>query len=72
MALEGTDTAAADLKLTGYVFMVIAAWFICGIASQPFLKALEDESPPTPMHVIILLVMGWFFLFLGHYKSRKR
>jgi len=71
MALEGTSTAAADLKLAGYVFMLIAAWFTCGIASQPFLKALEETSPSTPIHVIILLVLGWFFLFLGHSKSRK-
>jgi hypothetical protein len=69
MALEGA-TAAADLKLAGYVFMLIAAWFTCGIASQPFLKALEEQSPSTPIHVMILLVLGWFFLFLGHYKSR--
>jgi hypothetical protein len=72
MALEGTSTAAANLKLAGYVFMLIAAWFICGLASQPFLKALEDEAPTSPIHVIILLVLGWFFLFLGHYKSRKQ
>ena len=71
MALEGAFTAA-DLKLTGYVFMLIAAWFTCGIASQPFLKALDEQSPSTPIHVIILLVLGWFFLFLGHYKSRKQ
>lgn len=72
MALEGASTAAADLKLAGYVFMLIAAWFICGVASQPFLKALEGEAPSSPIHVIILLVLGWFFLFLSHYKSRKQ
>ena len=72
MALEGASTAAANLKLAGYMFMLIAAWFICGIASQPFLKALEDEAPSSPIHVIILLVLGWFFLFLSHYKSRKQ
>ncbi len=72
MALKETSFAAANLKLAGYVFMLIAAWFICGIASQPFLKALEGEAPTTPIHVIIFLVLGWFFLFLGHYKSRKQ
>jgi len=72
MALKETSTTAADLKLAGYVFMLIAAWFICGVASQPFLKALEGEAPATPIHVIIFLVLGWFFLFLGHYKSRKQ
>ena len=28
MALKGSSTTAADFKLVGYVFMLIAAWFI--------------------------------------------
>jgi len=72
IALKGSSTTAADLKLVGHVFMLIAAWFVCGIASQPFLKALEGEAPSSPIHVIIFLVLGWLFLFLGHYKSRKQ
>jgi len=70
MALKGSSTTAADLKLVGYVFMLIGAWFVCGIASQPFLKALEGVTPGSPVHVIVFLVLGWLFLFLGHYKSR--
>jgi len=72
MALKGAPTAVADLKLVGYVFMLIAAWFICGIAGQPFLKAFEGEAATTPIHVMIFLVLGWLFLFLSHYKSRKQ
>ena len=72
MALQGSSTAAADFKLVGYVFMLIAAWYVCGIASQPFLKAFEGEAPGTPIHVMIFLVLGWLFLFLSHYKSRKQ
>jgi hypothetical protein len=72
MALKETPTTAADLKMVGYVFMLIAAWFICGIAGQPFLKAFEGEAANTPIHVMIFLVLGWFFLFLSHYKSRKQ
>ncbi len=71
VALKGAPATAAVLKLVGYVFMLIAAWFICGIASIPFLKALENEPPATPLHVMIFLVLGWLFLFLGHYKSRQ-
>jgi hypothetical protein len=70
MALKGSSTAAADLKLFGYVFMVIAAWFTCGIGSQPFLKSFDAEGPGNPMTVMIFLVLGWFFLFLSHYLSR--
>jgi hypothetical protein len=72
LALKGASTTAIDLKLVGYVFMLIAAWFICGIASQPFLNAFEGEAPSTPIHVMIFLVLGWLFLFLGHRKSLKQ
>jgi hypothetical protein len=72
MAMKETSTTASDLKLAGYMFMLIAAWFICGIASQPFMKALKGETPSSPMHVLIFLVLGWLFLFLGHYKSRQQ
>jgi hypothetical protein len=70
MAIKDGHTTAADLKMVGYVFMLIAAWFICGIASQPYLKALDEVSLSSPIHVMIFLVLGWIFLFLGHHKSR--
>ncbi|MGD8534480.1 MAG: hypothetical protein PVF66_01435 [Candidatus Aminicenantes bacterium] len=72
MALKGAPPTAAVLKLAGYLFMLIAAWFICGMASIPFLKALENEPAASPLHVMIFLVLGWLFLFLGHYKSRQQ
>ena len=72
MALKDASATAADFKLVGYVFMLIAAWYICGVASQPFMKALEGEATASPIHVMILLVLGWLFLFLSHYKSRKQ
>ena len=71
MALKGSSTTAADLKLVGYVFMLIGAWFVCGIAGQPFLKAFEGQAPTSPIHVILFLVLGWLFLFLSHYKSAQ-
>ena len=70
MALKVSSTAAADLKLFGYVFMLIAAWFTCGIGSQPFLKAFEGDGPVNPMNVMIFLVLGWLFLFLSQTLSR--
>ncbi len=72
MALKDASATAVDLKLVGYVFMLIAAWYICGIAGQPFLKALEGTPTASPIHVMILLVLGWLFLFLSHYKSYKQ
>jgi hypothetical protein len=72
MAIKDGLSTAADLKMVGYVFMLIAAWFICGMASLPFINIFEGESPPTPIHIMIFMVLGWIFLFLGHYKSRRQ
>lgn len=72
MALKETSDAGANLKLAGYVFFLMAAWFTCGIASLPFLKAFEGEAPTTPLHIMVLFVVGWVFLFLGFYKARKQ
>lgn len=72
MALDDTFKTAADLKLVGYVFLLIATWFVCGIAAIPFLKALEGLPASSPIHIMIFMALGWIFLFLGHYKSRKQ
>jgi hypothetical protein len=69
MALEGATTAA-DFRLASYVFFLMAAWFTCGIAGLPFLKAFEGEPLSTPLHVMVLFLLGWLFLFLSHYKAR--
>jgi cytochrome bd-type quinol oxidase subunit 2 len=70
-ALEGSAAAAADLKLVGYIFLLIAVWFTCGALSWPFLKAFEGQEPSTPLHIMLFFVLGWLFLFLSHYRSRK-
>ncbi len=71
MALQGSSTAI-DLKLAGYTFMLIATWFTCGIGSQPFLKSFDGEGPGNPMTAMIFFVLGWLFLFLGQYTSRRQ
>ena len=72
MTLEGSSKSAADFKLVGYVFMLMAAWFMCGVGSVPFWKAFEGQAPMSPIGVMILLALGWVFLFLGYNKSRKQ
>ena len=73
IALKDTSAVvASDLKLVGYVFFLMAAWFTCGIAGLPFFKAFEGEIPNTPLHIMVILVFGWLFLFLGHYKASKQ
>ena len=70
--LEGQVGLAADYKLVGYVFLLNAAWFTCGIAGPAWHKALVDMPLLDPIFVMILHVLGWFFLFLSHYKSRQQ
>jgi len=69
--LTGSAAKAADLKLAGYVFMLIAVWFTCGMGGQLMAKAFEGEPSGTPLNIMIFFVLGWFFLFLGHYQADK-
>lgn len=66
---KDASSAPANLRMIGYTFMLMAAWFTCGMAGMPFLRALEGQPPSTPLHLMILLVLGWFFHFLSYYKS---
>jgi hypothetical protein len=71
IALKGSSTTAADFKLVGYVFMLIAAWFLCGKAAEGFVKGLEGLPTMSIMNILILLAMGWVFPFLSDYKSHQ-
>ncbi len=70
--LEGAAKTAAYFQLVGYAFLLIAMWFLCGTLGAPFLTVLEEEPPSSPVSIIVYLVLGWLFLFLSHYKSRKQ
>ena len=70
--LEGRLAVAADLRLTGYAFFFISAWFTCGITGPAWQKALVDIPLMDPIFVMIFHLLGWFFLLLSHYKSRKQ
>lgn len=72
IALKGSSTTAANFKLVGYVFMLIAAWFLCGKAAEGFVKGLEGLPTMSMMNILILLALGWVFLFLSDYKSRQQ
>ncbi len=49
----------------------MAAWILCGKAAKGFVKGLEELPTTSMMNILILLAMGWIFLFLSHYKSRQ-
>ena len=69
--LEGAAKTAADFQLVGYVFLLIAMWFLCGILSMPFMKSLSDLPPSSPVAIMVYLVLAWLFLFLSHWKSAQ-
>jgi hypothetical protein len=70
-ALKDQSAAAADLRLVGYLFMLVAVWYTCGIAGPQWIKAFADLPPVMePISIMILFALGWLFLFLGQYKSR--
>jgi hypothetical protein len=54
------------------MFMFMAAWFLCGKAAEGFVKGLEGLPTMSTINILILLTMGWVFLFLSDYKSHKQ
>ncbi|UCH63680.1 MAG: hypothetical protein JSU77_04325 [Fidelibacterota bacterium] len=71
-ALSNSSATAADLRMAGYVFLVIGAWFTCGSLAEPFLPALEGGDPDSPLHIMIFFVLGWIFLFISQCKVRAQ
>jgi hypothetical protein len=63
--------AAASIKLIGYLFWITACWYLCGDTAKLHLKAFEGTSVPSPTETMVFLVLGWFFVVLGEYRSMK-
>ena len=70
-ALHNQDKTAAVFQLIGYLFFITASWFLCGEFAPLRLKAFVDRNPPSPIEIMVYLVLGWLFFFLSHYKSSK-
>jgi len=68
-SLSGAAALGADLQLVAYVFFLTAAWFLCGYLGQPYLQAMSELGRSSPINILIYLVLGWIFLFLGLLKS---
>ncbi len=65
------ERVAGSLKLVGYLFWINASWFLCGDTAKLHLKAFEGTSVPSPTETMVFLVLGWFFVTLGEYRSVK-
>jgi hypothetical protein len=62
---------AGSFKLIGYIFWINASWFLCGETAKMHLKAFEGQSPPSPIEIIVFLVLGWIFVLIGDYREMR-
>ena len=60
---------AGSFKLIGYIFWINASWFLCGESAKLHLKAFEGGSIPSPIEIMVFLVLGWVFVLIGDYKE---
>jgi hypothetical protein len=67
-ALDLQGRIAGSFKLIGYIFWINASWFLCGDAAKMHLKAFNGQPVPTPIEIMVFLVLGWLFVLIGDYK----
>ena len=70
-ALDIQEKIAGSFKLIGYIFWINASWFLCGETAKMHLKAFEGSSAPSPIEIIVFLVLGWIFVLFGDYREMR-
>lgn len=70
-ALDMQEKIAGSFKLIGYLFWINASWFLCGETAKMHLKTFEGSSLPSPIEVMVFLVLGWLFVLAGEYKAMR-
>jgi hypothetical protein len=78
--LSGAGKTGSDLRMIGFIFFVVAAWYLCGvfgIGNFVLRPELADRfSVPVGSTinaasvVMVLLVLGWGFTYSGQLVSR--
>jgi hypothetical protein len=71
VALDIQGKIAGSFKLIGYLFWINASWFLCGETAKMHLKVFEGSSPPSPIEIIVFLVLGWLFVLIGDYREMR-
>ena len=69
--LDIQEKIAGSYKLLGYIFWINASCFICGETAKMHLKAFEGSPLPSPIEVMVFLVLGWLFVLVGEYKAMQ-
>ena len=70
-ALDIHEKIAGSFKLIGYIFWINASWFICGETAKMHLKAFAGSTQPSPIEIMVFLVLGWLFVLVGEYKAMQ-
>ena len=69
--LDSQARTAQGFKLIGYLFWKNATWFLCGETGKLHLRAFAGDPAPSPIEIMVFLVLGWFFVLLGEYRSMR-
>ena len=70
-ALDLPAKIAGSYKLIGYIFWINASWFLCGETAKMHLKAFEGSTVPSPIEIMVFLVLGWLFVLIGDYQEMQ-
>jgi hypothetical protein len=70
-ALGIEEKIAGSFKLIGYVFWINTSWFLCGETAKMHLKVFKGSSPPSPIEIMVFLLLGWLFVLIGDYKEMR-
>lgn len=65
------EKVAGSFKLIGYLFWINASWFLCGETGKMHLKAFEGAPIPSPIEIMVFLVLGWIFVLIGDYREMR-
>ena len=70
-SLDLEERIAGSFKLVGYIFWINASWFICGETGKLHLKAFAGTAVPSPIEVMVFLVLGWLFVLIGEFRDMR-
>jgi hypothetical protein len=69
--LDIQEKIAGSFKLIGYLFWINASWFLCGETAKMHLKVFEGSPQPSPIEIMVFLVLGWLFVLIGDYREMR-
>jgi hypothetical protein len=68
--LSDAEKSGADLHIVGQMFLIIAAWYLCGLLGAPIYLLRPELSSGGAVSlattILACLVLGWGFTFFGN------